>query len=201
MALLFFGWAGLACNSESTAEIGSSGTEAGTGTGTDGSACQPGEEQVDQCCCFDDDPLFPSCSSTSLCSSTQMLCPDMDRGDCPTADVMFFEGTNLDCHLQAIVDGEIGELRWRKTGGEAPGFAGLEYSLFLAEDGEVVLKVLDYEGEAGTVTVTQGAFPAEFDAAACLALSGAADQYGCLESGLNLSASTVCVDAERVALF
>ena len=98
-------------------------------------ACE--HDVVDDCCCFSDNGQFyveVTCTTEMLCDSVQLHCPGMSA-DCSPAEATLVDPATLDCALQAIADGSIGQISYSFTGADIPGFAWESQTLHLRGDG------------------------------------------------------------------
>lgn len=130
-----------------TGETATAGDPAGDSSTGDGAACDfPG---VYDCCCFsvEGDPghgvLGIACPAPGkLCDAPQATCPE-GQTTCDAATLTVTSPEGLECVLQALAAGTPGAISWGIS--SENGLNGSNHTLFIQEDGSVLLSGYEYK--------------------------------------------------------
>lgn len=80
---------------------------------------------------FDNVSIRNTCSPKRLCESLQLQCPGYDEAvDCGPSEASVENHEALTCILDALADGENGELSWSTTAQDDPGWAVRSHRLW-----------------------------------------------------------------------
>ncbi|HEY0139061.1 MAG TPA: hypothetical protein VGB85_33470 [Nannocystis sp.] len=179
-----------------TGETATTGEPAGSTSTGEGATCDfPG---VYDCCCFsvEGDPgkgiLSISCPDPGiLCDVPQATCPE-GQTDCDLAALKITSAEGLECALQALAAGTPGAISWGIS--SENGLNGGNHTLFVQEDGSVIVSGYEYKELDYTYTAVERR--AKQDAAfftGCVAKPDP-ERFECLRQAATGEPTETCLD-------
>ena len=168
-------------------------TDATTDTADDttgsGVAVCPEHSLTDACCCFKkvdqlEDYTANVCPAPKLCGLIEVVCDDFDIGSCPLDLLTTKSDTAIDCALQALVDGEAGEIVWFVSSTFNPGQSGHRAVLLPVGDGTAFRAGYSFFDLGASVeAVTHLELKPKDFFLDCLTMPTAIDRFVCLREG------------------
>jgi hypothetical protein len=164
-------------------------TDATTGPVDDG-LC-PEQPATDACCCFAEADQFDDytrnvCPTEPLCGTIKVLCDELALDACPVDQLTTNSDAEIDCALQALIDGGVGRIKWSVSGTINPGQGGHQAVLITVGDGTAFRTGYEFFDLGATVegVARFELKPKEFFLD-CLTRPTAAERFVCLREGRN----------------
>jgi hypothetical protein len=175
------------------------------GTSTD--AMCPERPATDACCCFaaadqSEDFTVNVCPTQPLCGAIKVLCDGYQLDTCALDQLTTTSDAEIDCALQALVDGRVGSIEWFVAGTINPGQGGHQAVLITVGDGTAFRTGYEYFDLGATVeAVAQFELQPQQFFLDCLTRPTAAERFVCLREGRSGPTTESCLDASITDYF
>ncbi len=155
----------------------------------DAAECKDGAP-ANACCCFSPQQS-PSFGFPTPCAK-KIACSELIFDECKVERNVLC-GSTVDCHLNTLLRGEYGVLRWRKTCGDS--ISTYHTEIYIVGDGTVFERWWhDHYSNVATAAVRRALRPPEYFTE-CLAMEEVSARHACMLGGILYAPLEVCYNS------